>query len=194
MTDRLVIICEVVGSVVSAAAKRVGRFSGERGMEEASLALRVARLERQNRRQRLVLLALPVVGLLLGAAQVADWKGRSVTTEKLILVDSNGNERGSFAAEAEGSQLVLRDKNGRVRVRTYADYEGKGPAFFLINEKDKVAATLRMIDNGPIMVLGNEDGKHLVTIGKSVGNGVGFIEFYDDKGTLKGGYGGTAFK
>jgi hypothetical protein len=69
-------------------------------MGEASPTLesRIDRLERQNRRQRWLLLGLPAIALLLGAsaAQVADWKGKSVTTEKLILVDGDGKERGAM--------------------------------------------------------------------------------------------------
>jgi hypothetical protein len=66
-------------------------------MVEASRSLesRVEALERQNRRLRRMLFGLPALALLLGAsaAQVADWKGGSVTTEKLILVDGDGKER-----------------------------------------------------------------------------------------------------
>jgi hypothetical protein len=45
----------------------------------------------------------------------------------------------------------------------------------------------------PQVILANPDGKNLVSMGKSAGNGIGFIEFFDDKGNRKGGYGGTAF-
>ena len=161
-----------------------------------SVESRVQQLEKQNRLQRWLLLGVPAVFLLLGAStnEVLDWRGKSLTAEKLVLVDGEGKERGSFAAGADGSQLILRDTEGRIRVRTFADYEGEGPAFFLVNEKDKVAATVRMIDNGPILVLCNDEGKNLVAVGKSTGNGIGYIEFYDDKGNLKAGYGGTAIK
>ena len=164
--------------------------------ESRSVETRVEQLEKRNRLQRWFLLGVPALCLLLGASanDVLDWRGKSLTAEKLVLVDGEGKERGSFAAGAGGSQLILRDTEGRIRVRTIADYEGKGPAFFLVNEKDKVAATVRMIDNGPILVLCNDEGKNLVAVGKSTGNGVGYIEFYDDKGNPKGGYGGTALK
>jgi hypothetical protein len=150
------------------------------------------RLERQNRRQRWLLLALPFLALVLGA-QAADWKGKSIITEKLVLVDADGKERGSFATGKSGSYLNLHDGKGKLRIQAIADHESKGPAFFLLNEKGTTIAVIRMIDNGPILTLCNEDGKHLVAIGKSTGNGVGFIEFYDDKGNLIGGYGGTGF-
>lgn len=66
--------------------------------EGQTLEQRITALESLIRKQRFALLAIPVVALLLGAAasQVADWKGKSVTTEKLILVDSDGKERGAW--------------------------------------------------------------------------------------------------
>ena len=66
------------------------------GEVSPTLESRVEQMERLNRRQRWLLLGLPAITLLLGAsaAQVADWKGKSVTTEKLILVDGDGKERG----------------------------------------------------------------------------------------------------
>jgi hypothetical protein len=84
-------------------------------MNEASrsLSARVERLERQNRRQRWLLLGLPAVALLLGAsaAQVADWKGKSVTTEKLILVDGDGKERGALYVHKGEPVLELYNKD-----------------------------------------------------------------------------------
>lgn len=66
--------------------------------DNLTLEQRVASLERQNRRQRLALLAIPFVALLIGAgaAEMADWKGKSITTEKLVLVDGAGKERGAW--------------------------------------------------------------------------------------------------
>lgn len=63
-----------------------------------TLESRIEGLERQNRRLRWLLFGLPAVAALLGAAtaQVVDWKGKSVTTEKLILLDGEGKERGAL--------------------------------------------------------------------------------------------------
>ena len=118
--------------------------------EHTDLAGRVARLERQNRRQRLALVAIPLVALLLGAAaqQVNEWKGKSVTTEKLILVDGDGKERGAW-------------------------YVHKGE---------------------PVLEFYNKDHSLILNAGKSPDNGVGFIQFFDDKGKFKGGVGGNALK
>lgn len=72
--------------------------------QQPTLEGRITLLERQNRRQRRALLAVPLVALILGAGagQVADWKGKSVTAEKFILVDTDGKERGAwFVNEGE---------------------------------------------------------------------------------------------
>ncbi len=118
--------------------------------EHTDLAGRVTHLERQNRRQRLALVALPLVALLLGAAaqQVNEWKGKSVTTEKLILVDDDGKERGAW-------------------------YVRKGE---------------------PVLEFYNKDHSLILNAGKSPDNGVGFIQFFDEKGKFKGGVGGNALK
>ena len=70
---------------------------------------RIQRLERQCSRQRLGLIALPLVAVLLGAAaaDVADWKGKSVTTERLTLVDSNGKARATLDVGNNGAAFRL---------------------------------------------------------------------------------------
>lgn len=63
-----------------------------------TLAARIEWLERQTRRQRWLLLGVPLLALVLGAsaAQMADWKGKSVTAERLVLVDGDGAERAAL--------------------------------------------------------------------------------------------------
>jgi hypothetical protein len=69
---------------------------------------RIENLERQNQRLRRALLLSPVAALLLGAGavEVKDWKGKSVTAEKFILVDSNGRERAALFT-GKGAEPVL---------------------------------------------------------------------------------------
>ena len=144
------------------------------------------------------MLGLPAVALLVGASadQVADWKGKSVTTEKLHLVDAEGKSRATLAAGGTGAELILHDGKGRVRVRVAADFEGKGPAIFLVGENDKVRAVLRSFEDktGPLFMLANEDGTPLLSAGRSKANGIGFVEFLDASGTWKGGVGGSGLK
>lgn len=70
---------------------------------------RIHRLERQCSRQRLGLIGLPLAALLLGAAaaDVADWKGKSVTAERLTLVDSNGRARATLQVGNDGPAFRL---------------------------------------------------------------------------------------
>ena len=166
--------------------------------ESESLEARLNRLERRCRWQSRLMIALPVVGLMLGASasQMADWKGKSVTTEKLTLVDAQGKDVASLAAGANGAELMLRDAKGRTRARVAADFEGQGPAVFLVGENDKVRAVVRSFEDktGPLFALTNEDGSTLVAAGRSKTNGVGFVDFHDSKGTWKGGVGGNGLK
>ena len=99
---------------------------------------RLQRLERQCTRLKLALIALPLVAGILGAAaaDVADWKGKSVTTEKLTLVDANGRARAVLQLSAEGptfgllnedqSQLVTIGKSKNTRVGAVYFYDDRG--------------------------------------------------------------------
>lgn len=70
---------------------------------------RLQRLERQCAQLKLALLALPLVAGILGAAaaDMADWKGKSVTTEKLTLVDANGRSRAVLQVDTDGPTFRL---------------------------------------------------------------------------------------
>ena len=81
--------------------------------QHQTLEARLTLLERQNRRQRRALLAVPLVAVLLGAAagEVADWKGKSVTAERFILVDSDGKEQGAWFVHQGDPVLELYNKD-----------------------------------------------------------------------------------
>lgn len=76
---------------------------------------------------------------------MADWKGQSVTTEKLTLVDSNGRARAVLQVSAEGptfallnddqSQLVSIGKSKNARVGAIDFYDDRGN--FAIQEGDR---------------------------------------------------------
>jgi hypothetical protein len=99
---------------------------------------RLDRLERRCARLKLALIGLPFIAAILGAAaaDMADWKGKSVTTEKLTLVDSNGKARASLQLTAEGptfallnddqSQLVTIGKSKSTRVGAIYFYDDRG--------------------------------------------------------------------
>lgn len=104
----------------------------------ATVDERLQRLERQCTRLKLALFALPLLAAFLGAAaaDMADWKGKSVTTEKLTLVDANGKARAVLQLSAEGptfallnddqSQLVSIGKSKSTRVGAIYFYDDRG--------------------------------------------------------------------
>ena len=81
--------------------------------EMQSIVDRMDCLERKNQRLRWLLVSLPVLALFLGAAadDVVDWKGKSVTTEKLILVDGDGKELGSWSGHKGAPVLEFYNKD-----------------------------------------------------------------------------------
>jgi hypothetical protein len=99
---------------------------------------RLQRLETQCTRLKLALIALPLAAGILGAAaaDIADWKGKSVTTEKLTLVDANGRARAVLQVGTEGptfallnddqSPLVSVGKSKSTRVGVIYFYDDRG--------------------------------------------------------------------
>ena len=75
----------------------------------SSLADRVQKLELQCRRLKLSLIGLIIVTLSLGSLsiQTTDLKGKSVTTEKLILQDASGKVRGTWTLVGASPYLTL---------------------------------------------------------------------------------------
>lgn len=104
----------------------------------ATIDERLQRLERKCTRLKLALIALPLLAGILGAAaaDVVDWKGKSVTTEKLTLVDANGKARAVLQLGAEGptfgllnedqSPLVTIGKSKSTRVGAVYFYDDRG--------------------------------------------------------------------
>jgi hypothetical protein len=103
-----------------------------------SLEARVERVERQNRRLRWLLLTLPAVALLAGAAAPGVWEGKKVVAE----------------------EVTLKDKDGQVRVLLAADSGGAGPHLILYTKKGKVAlAAGQSKDNGIGFVDFSDEGQ-----------------------------------
>lgn len=109
--------------------------------DTASLAIvdeRLQKLERQCTRLKLAVIALPLMAGILGAAaaDVVDWKGKSVTTEKLTLVDANGRARAVLQLGGEGptfallnddqSPLVSISKSKSTRIGAIYFYDDRG--------------------------------------------------------------------
>ena len=106
--------------------------------QPASNDERLQRLERQCTRLKLGLIALPLLAGILGAAaaDMVDWKGKSVTTERLTLVDANGRARAVLQLGTEGptfallnddqSPLVSLGKSKSTRVGATYYYDDRG--------------------------------------------------------------------
>ena len=138
----------------------------------SSLESRISSLERQNRKQRWLLLLLPLIAVTLGAAAQSEiLNAKKVVAEEFVLTDGKGNTRASLMLLDDGAHLVLQDSSGKARVKLAANPEDAGPVLFLYTKNEKTA----------------------LAAGQSKDNGIGFIEFYDE-GTVKGGFGGNAFK
>ncbi len=137
-----------------------------------SLESRICLLERQNRRQRWLILLLPLFALVLGAAsQNESLNAKKVVAEEFVLTDGKGNTRASLMLVDDGAHLVLQDSSGKARVRLAANPNDAGPMLLLYTKNEKTA----------------------LATGQSKDNGIGFIEFYDE-GNVRGGFGGNAFK
>ena len=68
----------------------------------ARLEERVAKLESTSRRLKLLLFVLPLLTLALGAAANDALKAKSVTTEKLYIVDDSGKPKAALFCNDKG--------------------------------------------------------------------------------------------
>ena len=137
-----------------------------------SLESRISNLECQNRKQRWLIVLLPLIALALGAASQNEiLKAKKVVAEEFVLTDSEGKTRASLMLMEDGAHLVLQDSSGKGRVRLAANPENAGPVLFLYTKNEKTA----------------------LAAGQSKDNGIGFVEFCDE-GNVKGGVGGNTFK
>lgn len=135
------------------------------------LAQRVDRLEKQNQRVWRLVVVLPCLAVLLGAAADNVWSGKKVVAEEFVLVGKNGETLSSLKLrdDALGPILAMYDKAGKVRA----------------------AVTVQGDKSGAFLLL-NKDQKRAVVVGQNDMNGIGSIDFYD-AGEFKGGHGGSAY-
>ena len=74
---------------------------------------RIAKLESSGRRLKLSLILLPLIAFSLGAAVSDALKAKSVTTEKLVIVDDTGKPRAALYANSKGNpNLELYNADG----------------------------------------------------------------------------------
>ena len=72
-----------------------------------SIDARFAAIERQCRLQRFALIVIPLAFLAVGAgADTTSWRGKSIVTEKLSVVDGEGRERIRLAYTEKGEPYL----------------------------------------------------------------------------------------
>ena len=150
---------------------------------------RLEKVERQNHRLRLAgAVALLLIGavVLVGATtpkntdhSTSDFKFKSVEVEKLVVRDKQGETRALLVVDKDGPGLMLYDSQGETRTSLTVDEAGpklrlldaKGRTRFgvgvlkdesigaLIDAKDETGDTLGIAENGPRLILCNENEK-----------------------------------
>ncbi len=92
----------------------------------ADLECRITRIERENRRLRLLGLVLLATALSACVALNATPGTQTLTAERLLIVDANGETVIELGAVEGGYGLQLRDGDGRVRVSLHDNAEETG--------------------------------------------------------------------
>ncbi|MCI0463859.1 MAG: hypothetical protein L0Z62_43550 [Gemmataceae bacterium] len=166
-------------------------------MSMQALADRMNRLEQQNRHLRWAVVALPVVGLLLGAATASnDGEGKTVTAEKFVLQDANGKTRAVLTNEKDGPHFMLFHETDKPAIHLAANGDKEpGPAIWLAHEEGRTQVAIRGLKkSGPALHLYGEDPtKQGLYLGRDPVNGVPYVVIRDD-GKLIWGVGGSAVK
>lgn len=149
-------------------------------VSDTTVQARLAQLERQNRWLIRALGGLVVfagLGVFVGAAQE---RNRTVTVEKLVVIDAKGNRQAVLEGKPAGPSLTFYNGNGK----PCAEFSvtGEGPALGLesprgesvsvsatrqstgmavTNTKTEIAAALGVTKHGPDFILRDDQGKTL---------------------------------
>ncbi|OFV99187.1 MAG: hypothetical protein A3F68_00590 [Acidobacteria bacterium RIFCSPLOWO2_12_FULL_54_10] len=125
--------------------------------DSISLASRVEKLERQNRRMKQAATAaciLVAAVIFLGQSPAP---GRSVEAQEFVLTDSNGTARARLGLRSDVPGLILYDESGE-KARAFLGVVGDGPGLYLSDADGKVRAMLKVTENQPAIVLSDTDG------------------------------------
>lgn len=127
---------------------------------------RLAKLERQNRRLKIV----GAVALVLMGAMVLEWaamptvtdystsdfKFKTVTAQEVIVVDAKGKPQAGLTVEKDGATLMLLDEKGTPRATLGVDRAGA--TLVLLDEKGMHRAVLDVDRDGPRLGLFDAKG------------------------------------
>jgi len=90
------------------------------------------------------------------------WLKSEVVTESFVLVDGNGKVRAALLMSEGVPRLILRDTNGNDRA--VLKVEADGPFFQLLDPKTKAGLALATHENGPVVCLIDTNGKRRLTL------------------------------
>jgi hypothetical protein len=114
-----------------------------------SLEERLGDLQRSNRRLRITIVALALVGgALITMAQASPNSSEIVEARQFVLRDASGNVRAVLGSTPEGAVgLNLDDATGRMRVTLDVDYAGS-PGLDLFDQSGKRRALISLGQHG----------------------------------------------
>lgn len=140
------------------------------------------RLEKLERRNRLLAGALAAVGALSVLAGAATRPDDVLRAKKIEMVDDAGKVRAELAIDADGSAgLFLRDTNGRVRGCAVHDDAQTG--FFALDEAGQIrVGAAQFAHGGGGFALHGPEGKGATVLYRK---GSGSLTFYGADGTAK---------
>lgn len=152
------------------------------------LTQRLETLERQNarlhRRLRLLIaavVAIPVVGVMLGAAPRKPAK--SLAAEEFLLQEPNGKVRGALRIEESGPSFVLfnSDEKTAAFLRVY-DRKQPTTSFGLLYPNEKAAYMMVVNPDFPTFGIRGTHGKFYYHVGKVTNAAPPTIDLFDENG------------
>jgi hypothetical protein len=159
---------------------------------------RLERLEKENRRLRMLVLALIVLagaGVALSAvsgvrAQAPAWR-RTVEAEKFVLRDSSGKRRAVLGMAAGAPDLILYDASGKTRASL--DMFGGEPGLEFYDASDTKRVWLDGSADGPSLTLRDSGGFESVighvalqtpTTGSQISSSAASIHLFNKAGNV----------
>ena len=181
---------------------------GRVAVNDATLEERMERLERENRRLKVGMLAVVAVVAGLVCIAATEPVAKVVRAERFEVVDAEGRVRAGlglpappaaanlprapYAVDAlavlDGSPgLTLRDEKGKTRAGLMVSDDGS-PSLMLLDETGKARAMLVVDHDGVGIALGGERGKQRALLGVSSDSGP-VLQLRDDKGWVRAALG-----
>ena len=162
------------------------------------LAARFAALESRNTRLRRWVLMLglatsasmlAVGALAIGMRVSGAEQSRVITAEAFVLVDANGQSRGTFSLAEDGaSQMTLQDRQGADRLRLTVRSEGSPGAAFVDSSGNRRIVLGLLPDETSTLVFADGGGSIRSVLGVSDGNRANLV-FADKRGITRAGIG-----